>query len=430
MKVLVVNLRGLQLGYVGCYGNRWVETPTLDRLAAEGVVFDQHFADQPDAAGACRAWRSGRYLLPPADVAPPPAPDLPALLHAHGIPTTLVLDGSRPLPEDFRAGWQSVRVVPAEAEEGTSLERTLEACLEAVEELAEADRWLVWICLGTLLPPWDPPDDYLDAYLHEEASDEDEEDEAEEREPLSPLLDPEPGEIDREDDETFLRLQRSYAAAVTHLDAGLGLLFEELRKAGLLDELLLLVTADHGLPLGEHGIVGGCRPWLHAELVHLPLLVRLPGAAEAGRRVAALTQSVDLPPTLLDAFGLPAADVHGHSLLPLLRGQAEEVREYACSALEAGGAVEWALRTPEWCFLLPVRQGEGEPARAPQLYVKPDDRCEMNDVRQHHLELAERLEGVLRGFADAARRPGPLQPPELPCEEERDEEEGPTGDVP
>src|SRR5205809_5229954 len=64
MRVLVLVVRGLHLGYVGCYGNEWVQTPNLDRLAAEGIVFDQHYADQPDAAGAQRAWQTGCYQLP------------------------------------------------------------------------------------------------------------------------------------------------------------------------------------------------------------------------------------------------------------------------------------------------------------------------------------------------------------------------------
>ena len=47
MKIFVVNTFGFHLGYIGCYGNDWIATPNLDLLAAEGVVFDQHFVDVP-----------------------------------------------------------------------------------------------------------------------------------------------------------------------------------------------------------------------------------------------------------------------------------------------------------------------------------------------------------------------------------------------
>ena len=385
MRVVVIVVRGLHLGYVGCYGNDWIDTPALDGLAAEGVVFDQHYADRPDPAGAAHAWRTGRYGLPPAegdDSRPPePVADLASLLGAAGVELTRVQTGK--------------------------------AALAAVKRLAAHDRGLVWVELATLLPPWDVPADFLEPYLQEEGG-EDEEDEAEaEGEPLVPLPDPAPGPLEPPVDLTFVRLQRTYAGAVTALDAELGRLFEGLRERDLLDDLLVVLTTDHGLPLGEHGVVGPCRPWLHDELIHLPLLVRLPGGAEAGRRVPALTQSVDLLPTLLDALGLPPAPAHGHSLLPLVRGEREQVRPYACAGLRVGDAVEWALRSPDWSFLLPVSPAPDGPPRLPRLYVKPDDRWEVNNVLQHHLELAEHLEQTLRGFVEATRRPGPLEPPEL-----------------
>jgi hypothetical protein len=60
-----------------------------------------------------------------------------------------------------------------------------------------------------------------------------------------------------------------------------------------------------------------------------------------------------------------------------------------------------------------VRPAPGDPPRPAQLYVKPDDRWEVNNVLQHHLELSEHLEQTLRGFVEATTRPGPLQLPLL-----------------
>ena len=99
-------------------------------------------------------------------------------------------------------------------------------------------------------------------------------------------------------------------------------------------------------------------------------------------------------------------------MLPLLRGETESIRTHACSQLKIGDSCEWALRTPHWALLLPISASSaGLPAA--ELYVKPDDRWEVNNVRQHHLELAERLEQTLRSFVEATRRPGPLLPPQL-----------------
>jgi arylsulfatase A-like enzyme len=423
MKVLVLVARGLQAGAVGAYGNLWVETPALDRLAAEGVVFDQHCADHASPEGARRAWRSGRYYLPaPPDLgpsAPEPPPDLLDSLRRRGVRTCLVLDASRPAPADFAAGWDRVERLAAEGEAGP-LEATLGAAQEVLGQLAGESDWLLWVDLATPLPPWHVPDEFQEPYFSADAADEDEQgeeedagEEEEEGEPLTPLDEVAAGPVDPADDTLFLRLRSSYAAAVTYLDAGVGGLLDALVEAGGAEDVVVLFTSDCGQALGEHGVVGPVRAWAHDEVLHLPLLLRLPGADEAGRRVSALTQAVDLAPTLADIFEVPLPDAHGHSLLPLVYGEVEAVRPYACAGLEAGPAVEWALRTPEWAFLLPVQPHPDDPARGPQLYVKPDDRWEVNNVCQHHLELVEHLEQTLRDFVAATRRPGPLRVPPL-----------------
>ena len=111
----------------------------------------------------------------------------------------------------------------------------------------------------------------------------------------------------------------------------------------------------------------------------------------------ALTQPVVMP-TLLSAFGVNVQWIHGHNLLQFLRREEKPVRQYACSGVRRGQALEWSLRTPEWSFLLPMFAEQDEPPRGPQLYAQPDDRWEMNNVIQHHLELAEDLERTLREF--------------------------------
>jgi arylsulfatase A-like enzyme len=396
MKLFVIVARGLQAGALGCYGNRWLRTPALDALAAGAVVFDRHFADRPDAAGARQTWRDGRYHFPipagspllPADA----AADLIDVLRAGGVLTRLIVDASRPAPAAFAEGWDAV-------EHADGLEATLTAVGSALEDLAGRDHLLLWADLATALAPWDMPDEFREAVPSAKATAADDEedsdgDDDEEEEALPPLEDVAEGPIDPTDDSFYLQLLEGYAGAVRYLDAAVG----EMLAAS--EDVAVIFTSDRGLALGEHGIVGGGRPWLHNEVVHVPLLLRLPGSAEAGRRVAALTQAVDLAPTLAEMFGASLPGSHGRSMLPLVSGEVEEMRPQACSGLGAGGGIEWALRTAEWALLLPVQNAPGDEARGPQLYVKPDDRWEVNNVIQHHLELAESLERTLRDFVN------------------------------
>lgn len=373
MKILVVEIAALPLGYLGCYGNDWVATPNLDRLAAEGVVFDQHLADWPQAPGpltwsqpSARSCWTGRYHFPGSGGTLPLAlPWLPQTLASHAVPHQLLAC--------------------------LNLPNLSHEVLAAVTDLKRQPDWLLWVAGPSLAPPWQPAPDILEAYFPPDE--------------LQPWLGPPAGPLDMERD--LERVQDTYAAMATTLDRQLGQLIGGLGDEGMLTEMCLVFTASCGLGLGEHGLLGGGGSWLHEELLHLPLLLRLPGAAQAGRRLSALTQPVDLPATLLDLLGLPLPSMHGHSLLPLAQGGQEIVREYAVAGLHCDAGLAWALRTPNWALLLPAANLPG------RLFVKPDDRWEVNDVRQHHLELAEHMEKTLLAFIAATDQPGPLPQPPL-----------------
>lgn len=372
MQVLVLNIPGLHLGYLGCYGNDWIDTPHFDRLAAEGVVFDQHIAD---ALIHRTAW-SGRYRWPTAGPAEP----------TNRLEQTLKTQG---------IDWKHLEVPLAKPN-------------AMLKHLRGNPQGLLWIDLPSLAPPWHIPEEFLEPYFVEaEPAEEDDTDEsAQEIEPLTPWLDPPVGPVQL-DDRSWERLQNTYAGVVSHLDAQLGQLLDKLDESDLAEEVLLVVTSEHGLALGEHGILGNVRPWLHEERIHLPLLMRFPDGSQAGRRVGEFTQPVDLFATLLAAVGVDApAELESHNLLPLARGATTPVREFAYTALQQGDRLEWALRTRSWSFLLPKQQAVDDSPRERQLYVKPDDRWEVNNLVQHHLELAEELEAKLRAVSTPPEGPG------------------------
>jgi arylsulfatase A-like enzyme len=398
MKALVLAAHGLHPGYLGCYGNEWVQTLTFDRLAAEGIVFDHHYADEPSAAGGQRAWRTGCYRFPSPkteeEATFPEAANLFRRIAEHGIVTYLVTQDKENALANGSAGWQHVQLLKSAGTNPAFAVDLLAALKEALDRLTSCEDWLLRLDVSILLPPWSIPEEFLSRYTTEaEEADE------------GQTLDSETGPLTR---------QNRYAGVVTYLDEILEQALHEFEERGLLDKVLILVTSDSGQTVDEVTNPPASRLWLHEDLIHIPLIIRLPEKAEAGRRISALTQPVDLLPTLGEAFGLPMPAMHGHSLLPLARGQGKIIREYACAGLRRGGIVEWALRSPDWSFLLPVSAPAAEASIQPELYVKPDDRWEVNNVRQHHLELTERLEQTLRAFVEATRHPGPLQAPELP----------------
>jgi arylsulfatase A-like enzyme len=216
------------------------------------------------------------------------------------------------------------------------------------------------------------------------------------------LIDVPPGaEGDVLSEEELLRLRRTYAGAVSYLDAQLGALFEALHRSGRDQDTLVIFTSDQGEPLGEHGYVRRFRPWLYDELIHTPLILRLPRAAEGGTRHRALVQTVDLLPTCLDALGLPPADsAHGHSLLDLVRGRKTKLRDYACLGMDCE---EYAIRTQHWHLIVPI-DPDPEDERTLELYRKPEDRWDQNNVLEQHPDTADALELALRRFVEAIPR--------------------------
>lgn len=352
MKILVLDACALHVGYLGCYGNDWVATPALDRLASQAVVFDQHYVTSPE----------------------------PSLDNANT---------SDSAPSDI-AGVYSYRLVVPE------LHDFADQVVNHLDRLAKAEKALLQVDGPTLAPPWRLPDDLLASYFEE----------TEDGSLAEPWPNPPQGRTALTDDD-LVRLQNTYAAVATAWDAQLERILDETESQSWAKELVLIITARSGLPLGEHGVIGFSHPWLHEELVHVPLLIRFPAGKEAGRRVGALTQSADLT-SAVDAL-LGVASPQDARLLQLLREDLEAENTEVVSVWRLGQEEEWAARTRDWALLWP----RGQTDRPVQLYAKPEDRWEANNLCQHQLDLVEawqhRLEIAVKNRLRLSGREAPRE---------------------
>jgi arylsulfatase A-like enzyme len=297
-----------------------------------------------------------------------------------GVETILLGDRKNPVDPEWLGSWgQSI-----EMEQSWE-----ESLLPVLQQTKDKPHSLLWIETDRLLPPWEVSEDLFEQYIDvfEELLLNEPEDQDEYLYWPDPATGPWP-------ENQIADLQRTFAAVITAFDDDLGSFLDVLRTHA--NDSLWLFTSGFGYPLTERGYVGLHRPWLHEELVHIPLIVRLPQAEQAGRRVNILTQPIDLLPTLFEAFGLPIPDVDGKSLWQHCQKLRGPVRDYAVAGLTVGEATEVMLRTVDEHFLWPLRIPEGDPARGQQYFLKPDDRWEVNDLRQHHLERCEELEHELR----------------------------------
>ena len=115
----------------------------------------------------------------------------------------------------------------------------------------------------------------------------------------------------------YQRYMKNYLRCVAGVDRNVGRVLDQLDKAGLSKNTIVVYCADQGFYLGEHGWFD--KRWAYEESLKMPLIVRWPGKVKAGTRCAAMVQNIDYAPTLLAATGMSTDwDVHGISLMPLL----------------------------------------------------------------------------------------------------------------
>lgn len=425
LNIVIVSIDCLHAGFLGCYGNTWVATPHFDRLAAQGLVFDQSFLDHPDLAEVCRAWWTGRHVLERA-ASNEDSPLLPLHMAKAGLDTLLITDDAVVATQaDAHAFSQVVRLGAAAGEADPREPADDVVATSAAGFFARATEWLaearkpsfVWLHSRGMSAPWDAPYELRRQY-------------ADEDDPPPPHFIAPPCrrlESEHDPDELWGAAQ-AFAGQVSLVDLCLGGLLESIESDPAWANALLMVIGARGFPLGRRGRLGPVDDALIGELVQTPWLVRWPGGQSAGARSSMLVQPFDLAPTLADAVSAPwpiAASAQGvaefvripdqthgdaptshevryrqmnhpvwpsptvgRSLLPVVREQTVPPRDRILLVNSAG---ERGLRTPAWYLRLPADGAESPP---PELYSKPDDRWEVNDV-------AGRLPDIVAGATAA-----------------------------
>jgi arylsulfatase A-like enzyme len=381
-RVVAIVAQEVRAVSVGCYGNDWIATPTLDLLASQGVVFDWHFVSgYRGSPPYSREWKFGRFNFELThDIETHRLPDIPSLgaeLRQRGAPTPRC-----------------------------KLEASFAEIQDQLLHLTQVPTWLMTIEVVETSPPAQLVEKYfedLPPHLEHLAP------------PQNPADSNDPLAIDRELGEDRREwLARRHAAQVTHFDSQVARLCDHLDHHRLLDDVLLVVTSKQGALLGEYD-PNYPYSWPECQ-THVPLILRLPGAVPEGLRIARLTHEADLGVTMRHWFGINRNHVHGLSLLPLLNEESPQTdwRDYFCGGrYDVTRGIVWALRSNEWKlvnYLIPER---GRVVHS-RLFRKPEDRWEVNDVIQQHRDWAEVLLGTLDAYVEATRRPGPFRPPPLP----------------
>ncbi|OYT89673.1 MAG: hypothetical protein CFE46_04575 [Burkholderiales bacterium PBB6] len=458
--VILVTIDTFSAKHASLYGYGRATTPKLDALATTATVFDRFYANGnfttagvASFTGGVRPWTHRAFLAPSHVAAGLPQQSLVARFHDAGYRTLAVSSNPWAAPTNLDMNpwldaqaesqpwkrlcpWDPDNLLPQLAGPKTRallatqgwyaaprnalLQALLkhgvcppsghfdptdafQHALQLLDTRASDDKrpTLLWVHLTPPHDPYAPPPPFVGTFDSSSQA--------------RTLLDSSPAyhyNTSALPNDLRARLEARYDEALLYTDAAFGDFVETLRQRGQLDRAALVVSADHGESFrNDYGAHGG--PELFDEVLHIPLVIKLPGQIQ-GRRVAQVTEQADLLPTLTSIAGLTMPPgLEGRSLMPLLESRAlPEVPAFAMSferqrpdaALERGTVViidgHWKLHqivgTPDPLTPQP---------KSTRLFNLATDPLERTDVSGLHPDIVQRLRGVIDAKVQAHRLP-------------------------
>lgn len=368
LNVLVITLDTMRADRLGCYGYGDAQTPTLDALAARGVLFEQAFCQVPHTLPSHCTILTG--LNPPThgvhvngnQALSPQVETLAETMKSAGYRTgafiaAWVVDAVFGLDQGFDLyadlASRGVEASPLAELPG---DMVVDAALSWLDATAGAP-FFAWVHLFDPHAPYRPPPPY---------------------------------------DEQF---DDPYDGEVAFADAQVARLVEWLNDHGQFEKTIILVVGDHGEAFNEHGEPGHGF-FLYNTTMQVPLIIACPEVLTTPRRIKAVARSVDVTPTLLDLAGLQATGTYdGQSLTSFCRtGEGP--------ALVSFGENEYLNRSFGWAPLYSLTDAHWKyiAAPTPELYDRANDPEEANNLAADRRETAALLVEVLAGLMTAMER--------------------------
>ena len=379
---------------LGCYGQQQIISPNIDRLAARGLLFERTYCQQavcgPSRASllsGCRPDTTKIYgLSTPLRKAMPNVLTLPEHFKNNGYETVSIgkvyhhpkddLQGWSTTP--FQAtgpwlGWRGYltdqsKALARKSKKGSGPAFEAADVVDnaypdgcntdyALKELNQLKDKPFFLAMGFYKPhlPFNSPKKYWDMYKPEDIKLADN--------PFIPKNAPTYsttnwGELRNYHgipkkgpcpDELARQLIHGYYACVSYIDAQIGRLLDELDWLNLSDKTVIILWGDHGWKLGEHA--GWCKHTNFELDTHVPMILHVPGMKTAGKRTRALTEYVDIYPTLCQACGLTIPPhLEGRSMMPLLDDPERQWKKAAFSQYPRGRVMGYTMRTERFRY--------------------------------------------------------------------------------
>ncbi|MDP8248888.1 MAG: sulfatase-like hydrolase/transferase [Candidatus Tritonobacter lacicola] len=421
--VVLVTIDTIRADRICCYGHEPIETPTMDRLASVGALFENAISQIPVTNPSHLSILSSRYphelgVMHNRSRRPPGISTIVDEFARRGYRTAAfvsafplesrfgfaegfeIYDDSGPGVKGFQ-GLSMVRIAGVAITRGWGLRafRRLMTKRDARETNSEVLSWLrsraktpffLWVHYFDPHGPYAPPSPYSGMYY--KGVKDDPNNHSMEGIELPP--DWTPGAVDFTDINYPVA---QYDAEITYTDAELGRLVEEL-DAWIGEEYLLVVVGDHGESLTEHDLYFRHDSALYDEHIRVPLILRMKGKVEPVR-LSSPVENIDIAPTILELAGIDIpAWYRGKSLVPVMRGDAAS-KEGALSETggrKRDGTVDFAYRDDRYKLIV-------KPGADVELYDLQNDPRELRNISKERGDLIdkyrERILSLTKGQA-------------------------------
>lgn len=428
MNVIVIILDSLRKDHVGCYGNQWIKTPNIDKLAEESVIFTRAFPESLPTIPVRRALHTGIRVFPCRDyrgrkgdvVRIPgwePIPEehvtMSEIFRHHGYRTAFYTSTYHMFKPsmNFHRGfdcWEWIRgheadpyrlKIEGDVEDPRLLKselaygcvgHSLAYCLPNMMDWEKEEDWITPRTFGKAIEwleryhkrgpfllmvdefdphePWNAPRDILSLYMDLESYS------------GRRIINTHGGPYKfREGELEYTKAQ--YAGEVTLCDKYIGKLLEKVKELGLWDDTIIVLASDHGHNIMDHGVMHKVPSHLYPELMDLVLIIRHPDGEFVGERCDAYVGHHDILPTLLSFTGLESPlKLDGENLWDWVTGEREDRREYATSIF---GDWVWC-RDEEYAYISNLN---GDYAKLYDLKRDPEQRVNIASERPDICEL-------------------------------------------
>lgn len=394
--------------HLSCYGYHHPTSPNIDRLAAEGTLYEHYFCAGLPTQPSFTTLLTGQHPIEHGVVSHGGSHDLAA--NQPTLPMAFLKSGYATCALDnlmrerlwFGRGFEYV-IDPSQRRIlslGVTCEELNHRAIPWIHQHKD-EPFFLFIHYWDTHTPYAPPEKYRNLFY-----------EGTPVEPSNHSLDEfwkHPfGKLARE---TWLKTPKGvatdaayvtalYDQEIRHVDDGIGALVQAIDDAGLRENTLVAITGDHGESMTEHGIFYE-HHGLYEQVLHIPLILRMPGRVAAGHRHAGMLQHHDLAPTLLAAAGIKTPrSMSGLNFWNSATSAEPGPSRDEIFACESTLQSKWCLRTNDYKFIL-AREPDvyGTPMR--ELYDLRQDPRELHNLASEKPELAREMETRLETWIAA-----------------------------